>query len=239
MSLLTQPAKAIYLANRHPRLTREDFRHRWLRHSRIGEVIADSRLQSSVSGLRYCLTADPSGILACATNEHDGVALLALRSVVSIPTFHSMLTQNDVAYADELRTFERPVEDVTVHTASELLVEGSETDVVVLELARRRADVDPAEYLRQADEERERQLEDSRLVELGLRRWVRNVVVAPAPRGFGYDAVSELYFDSIDQVAAASSAIEQFLREMGAHTERRTSTVLIATVILRQGRDRP
>jgi hypothetical protein len=239
MTLWSQPAKAIYLANRHPRLSREVFGERWLRHSRIGEVVADLRLQSSVSSLRYCLTVDPAGILDAATNEHDGVALLALRSVLSIPTFHNVLTENDVAYADELRTFERPVEDVTMLTASDLLVEGSETDVVVLELARRRADVGPEEYVRQRDEERARQLEYVGLVEHGLRRWVRNVLVAPAPRGFGYDAVNELWFDSIDHVAAAASSLEGLFEALGSHTERRASTILVTTVIHRLGRDRP
>ena len=140
MSVSSHPAKAIYLANRHPRLSREEFGERWLRHGRIGEVVADARLQSSVSSLRYCLTVDPTGILGAATNEYDGVALLTLRSVLSIPAFHGVLTENENAYADELRTFERPVEDVTILMASDVLVEGSGTDVVVLEFARRRLD---------------------------------------------------------------------------------------------------
>ena len=239
MTLASHPAKAIYLANRHPRLSREGFRDRWLRHSRIGEVVPDARLHSSVASLRYCLTVDPTGILAAATNEHDGVALLALRSVLSIPTLHGVLTDNEVAYADELRTFERPVEDVMMFTASELLVEGSETDVVVLELARRRTDVRPEEYLRQLDDEHVGQLEYVGLAEQGLRRCVRNDLVAPAPRGFGYDTVNEFWFDSIDQVAAASSSLEQLFESQASQTERRASTVLVTEVIQRYGGDRP
>jgi len=158
-SLATQPAKAIYLANRHPRLTRDEFRDRWLRHSGIGESLADPRLESSVSGLRYCLTVDPSDVLPSASNEHDGVALLSLRGAVVIPTFHAMLTQNDVAYADELRTFERPVEDVTLYAASELVVDGPETSTVVLELARRRPELDPVTYLRRDNDERDPRLQ--------------------------------------------------------------------------------
>jgi len=231
MTLSTQPAKAVYLANRHPRLTRDGFRDRWLRHGRIGDVVPDPRLQSTISSLRYCLTVDPAGILDTATNEHDGVALLGLRSVLSIPAFHGMLTENDVAYADELRTFERPVEHVMMLTASELVVEGGETDVVVLELARRRADVAPEDLVRQRD--------DVGLVDHGLRRWVRNVLVAPAPRGFRYDAVNELWFDSIDDVAAAASSLEQLFEASAARTERGASTVLVTTVVHRLGRDRP
>ena len=151
--------------------------------------------------------------------------------VLSIPAFHGMLTENDVAYADELRTFERPVEHVTMLTASELVVEGDETDVVVLELARRRADVAPEDLVRQRD--------DVGLVDHGLRRWVRNVLVAPAPRGFRYDAVNELWFDSIDDVAAAASSLEQLFEASAARTERGASTVLVTTVVHRLGRDRP
>jgi hypothetical protein len=238
MSLSLEPAKAIYVANRNARLTREEFRERWLRHNRIGDVITDPRLRA-ISSVRYCLTVDPTGILAGATNEYDGVALLALRGVASIPSFHALLAQNDVAYADELRTFERPVDAVTVCTASELLLTGEETDVAVIELARRRPDLDPVDYVRDAESGREDQLRESGLVEAGLRRWVRNVVIAPAPRGFGYDAVNEYWFDSIDHVDAASSAIERFLEGSASHTERRTSPVLLTSVIHRAGRDRP
>ena len=36
--LAAQTAKAIYLANRHPRLTRDEFRERWLRHYGVGDA---------------------------------------------------------------------------------------------------------------------------------------------------------------------------------------------------------
>jgi hypothetical protein len=233
MSIVDQPAKAIYLANRHPRLTRDEFRERWLTHSRVGELLTGG--PRPIAGLRYCLTVDPSGILPGASNEHDGVGLLPLRSVVSIPAAHAVLTRNDVAFADELRTFERAVEEVTVYAASELVVEGPETDVVVFHYARRRDDVDPVEHVRAM----ERHAEDDALVEAGVRRWARNVAVGAAPRGFGYDAVTELWFDSLDDVATAAPAIEGFLERRSAHTERRASLVLVTTVIHRLGRTRP
>lgn len=233
MTIVDHPAKAIYLANRHPRLSRSEFRERWLRHSRVGESMAGG--PQPIAGLRYCLTVDPDGILPGASNEHDGVGLLALRSVVSIPSMHSVLTRNDIALADELRTFERAVEDVTVYAASELVVDGPETEVVVFEYARRRETVDPVEHLRAI----ERHPDDDALLEAGVRRWVRNVSVGAAPRGFGYDAVTELWFDSLDQVAAAAPAIGAFLERRGSHTERRASTLLVTTVIHQLGRTRP
>jgi hypothetical protein len=233
MSIVDHSAKAIYLANRHPRLSREEFRERWLTHSRVGELLSGG--PRPIAGLRYCLTVDPTGLLPGASNEHDGVGLLPLRSVVSIPSAHAVLTRNDVAFADELRTFERAVEEVTVYAASELVVDGAETDVVVLHYARRGEAVDPVEHLRAM----ERQPDDEALLDAGLRRWVRNVAVGGAPRGFGYDAVTELWFESLDHVADAAPAIEAFVDRRSDHTERRASLLLVTTVIHRLGRTRP
>lgn len=233
MSIVDQPAKAIYLANRHARLTRDEFRERWLQHSRVGEVMSGG--PQPIAGLRYCLTVDPAGLLPGASNEHDGVGLLALRSAVSIPSMYAVLTRNDTAFADELRTFERPVEDVTVYAASELVVAGPETDVVVFGYARRREVVDAVEHVRAL----ERQGDDDSVLAAGLRRWVRNVAVGASPRGFGYDAVTELWFDSLDAVADAAPAIDAFFARREAHTERRASVVLVTTVVHRLGRPRP
>lgn len=233
MSIVDQPAKAIYLANRHPRLSREEFRERWLTHSLVGELLGGP--PRPIAGLRYCLTVDPTDLLPGASDEHDGVGLLPLRSVVSVPAAHALLTRNDVAFADELRTFERAVEEVTVYAASELVVDGPETDVVVVHYARRREAVDPVEHLRAT----ERRADDDALLEAGVRRWVRNVAVGASPRGFGYDAVTELWFDSLDQVADAAPAVEAFLDRRSAHTEPRASFCLVTTVIHRLGRTRP
>jgi len=231
------PAKSIYLANRHPRLTRDAFAERWLRHSMIGESLSDPRLHSSVSSLRYCLTVDPTGVLDHATDEHDGVALLALRSVASIPSMHDLLVTNDIAYADELRTFERPVEQFTMHAASELLLHGNETDVVVVDLSRRRAELGPVDFLRRHHEAHEAALEG--LVAAGARRLVRNVAVAPAARGFAYDTITEYWFDAVDGVGAAAPTLGELHEASADHTIRGASTTLVTRVLLRLGRDRP
>jgi hypothetical protein len=233
MSIYENPAKAIYLANRNPRMTRDEFGVRWLAHIRFWALLAGG--PQPIAGLRYCITVDPTGLIPGASNEHDGVGLLPLRSVVSIPMAHAVLTRNDVAFADELRTFERAVEEVTVYAASELVVEGPETDVVVFHYARRREAVDTVEHLGATG----RQDDDEALLQAGLRRWVRNVAVGAAPRGFGYDAVTELWFDSLDHVAAAAPVIEAFCDRRSAHTERGASFLLVTTVIHRQGRTRP
>src|SRR5439155_20051286 len=121
------PSKHVYIPNRHPRLTREEFALRWRQHARMGEVLD----LPEVTALRYCLSCNATDILPSANDEYDGVALLALRGLASIPAADRVLTGNEVAYAAELRTFARPVEEVTLYTASELLVAGEETQVVV------------------------------------------------------------------------------------------------------------
>ena len=51
--------------------------------------------------------------------------------------------------------------------------------------------------------------------------------------------MTELWFDSLDAVAAAAPAIDAFFARRGAHTERRASVVLVTTVVHRLGRARP
>jgi len=233
VNIVEHPAKAIYLANRHPRLTRDEFRQRWLTHSEVGALLTGP--PKPVVGLRYCLTVDPAGVLPVASNEHDGVGLLNLRDVVSIPAMHRVLTRNEVAFADELRAFERAVEDVTVYAASELVVDGPETEFAVIEYARRRERVEPADYLRATA----RSDDDDALIAAGVRRWVRNINVGAAVRGFGYDTVTELWFDSLDAVAAARTELDAFLERRAEHTERRASFVLVTTVVHQLGRSRP
>lgn len=231
-------SKAIYLANRNPTLSRAAFRERWLRHPRIMSVLGDARIDAAIVSGRYCLATDRSGVLPHATDEHDGVALLSLASPASIPSFDATLTQNDIAYADELRTFARPVEQALLYTASELLQGGDETEVVVLQLGRRQAAVTPEEHLRAADEAQAGDVGE-RAARLGVRRWVRNVRIAPAPRGMGYDVVSELWFDSIDAVADASVAVEELLMSASPLTEPRSSVLLVTEVIMCVGEQRP
>jgi hypothetical protein len=231
------PAKCVYLANRHPRLSRQAFADRWLRHGDIGASLDDPRLHTSVSGLRYCLTVDPSGVLPHATDEHDGVALLALRSVVVIPAFHDMLTTNDIAYADELRTFERPVEQFTMYVASELVAEGDETGIVVIDLIRRRSDVTPVDFLRSCRTAHDASRDA--LVASGVRRLVRNAAIAPSGRGFAYDVMTEHWFDSVEAVAAAAPILAEMRDSRAEYTILEASTTLVTRVLLRVGRDRP
>jgi hypothetical protein len=58
-------------------------------------------------------------------------------------------------------------------------------------------------------------------------------------RGFAYDAANELWFGSLDQVAAASSSLEELFEALASHTARGASTILVTTVIQGLGRDRP
>lgn len=235
MALASTPAKVVYLANRHPRLNRAQFAERWRHHGRANGS-GDPRI-AEIAGLRYCLTESPGDLLPAASDEHDGVALLSLRGLASVPVIGAMLRDNEVAYADELRTFERPVHECALLVGSEVVVPGDEGAVVVLDLARRRQDARPGDLLKMLDATQADLAGD--LGAGGLGRWIRNLTVAPAPRGYGYDVVHELWFESLDAVAGARGALEDWLDRTSSHVDRATSLVLVTTVIERMGRDRP
>ncbi len=238
--ILSLPIKAVYLANRNPQLTREEFHQRWIRHSEdVGAVTESSAPGYSLVGLRYCLAVDPSGILPCATNEYDGAALLPLRSLTMLPSFMTGNHVHELAFADELRTFARPVDQFMMFTASELLHPGAETETVVIEFARRRYALDPHTYLQNIETQRTASIAYKELVNVGMRRNVRNVAIAAAPRGYNYDTITEYWFDSVHAVSKAAGALENFFAEQSAHTERVPTQVLVTNVVKRTGRDRP
>lgn len=238
--ILSLPIKAVYLANRNPQLTREEFSRRWIRHSEdVGAVAESTAPGFSLVGLRYCLAVDPTGILPCATNEYDGAALLPLRSLAMLPAFMASNHSHELAFADELRAFARPVDQFMMFTASELLHPGAETETVVIEFARRRFSLDPHTYVQNIETDRVNSKAYKDLVASGLRRNVRNIAAAAAPRGYNYDTITEYWFDSTEAVKSSSGALEAFFAEQSAHTERVPTQVLVTNVIKRTGRDRP
>jgi hypothetical protein len=232
---VVQAAKAIYVANRHPRLTREAFAARWQEHNRLGASRSDPLMRECVGG-RYCLTDPPPDGLPRASDEHDGVALLPLRGVQSIPAFNQVMTGNAVTYADELRTFERPVEQTTAFFASEVLVTGAETDVAVLLLLRRARSSTPSRFLASWRDHLVTSAGAGAMQGL-LRRCVHNVSAAPAPRGFAYDAVTEMWFENVDDVAEAASDVTALFDAAGDSLDTPGCLTLVTRVILRAGRD--
>ncbi|TPG29558.1 hypothetical protein [Mycolicibacterium hodleri] len=228
-------AKAIYLADRNPRLTHGQFADRWLEHNRVTTGLCGRVMRRETAAVRYCLVNHAGDILEGASAEHDGVALFGLRGPYAVPAFAAVVGHTDATYADELRTFSRPVKDFTVYTSSDVVAAGPETGVVVLHFVRRRTDVLPSDFVAAWVGGHRDLLAGGGAGGGRLRRCVQNLLVAPAPQGFAFDGIAEYWFDTIDEVKSAADEIIKLLGVADETIEAGGSLLLVADVILAAG----
>jgi hypothetical protein len=212
--------KLVYLARRNPALTREQFARRWVKHAANVSAGAPEAL-TEIRMASYCLV--DSGA------EYDGVGLLSLKSLNSIPTMHRALVGTEVSLADELRTFSGFVKDFTVYCDEEVLRDAPPTTHAVLHFVRRSASIGPSAYAA-TWRDYARELEES--LDGTLCRHVLNHVIAPAPPGYGFDGVHELWCESSQYAAAIAAALDRLRPEVAEWQSRSTGVVLSAETIL-------
>jgi hypothetical protein len=192
-------------------------------------------MRRETTSARYCLVNHSDDILEGASAEHDGVALFGLRGSYAIPAFADVVERTDATYADELRTFSRPVKDFTLYTSSEVVVAGPETDVVVLHFVRRRMDVLPSEFVTAWRDGHRDQLSEGGAVNGRLRRCVQNLPIAPAPRGFAFDGIAEYWFDTPEDIRSEADKLRSLLEAAAPAVEHDGNLLLVARVILAAG----
>jgi len=212
--------KLVYLARRNPALTHEEFSRRWVKHATNVSAGAPEAL-TEIRMARYCLV--DSGA------EYDGVGLLSLESLNSIPTMHRALVGTEVSLADELRTFSGFVKDFTVYCDEEVLRDAAPTTHAVLHFVRRSASIGPSAFAA-AWCDYARGLEQS--LDGTLSRHVLNHVIAPAPPGYGFDGVHELWCESSQGAAAIVAELDRLRPEVKHWQSPRTGVVLSTESIL-------
>ena len=212
--------KLVYLARRNPVLTHEEFARRWVKHAKnvsagAPEAIIEIRMA------RYCLV--DSGA------EYDGVGLLSLESLNSIPSMHRALVGTEVSLADELRTFSGFVKDFTVYCDEEVLHDAAPTTHAVLHFIRRSASIGPSAF---AAAWRDYACDLEQSFDGTLSRHVLDHVIAPAPPGYGFDGVHELWCESSQGAAAIVAELDRLRPEVAEWQSPRTGVILPTESIL-------
>lgn len=211
--------KMIYLARRNPALTREEFAERWRKHAAVVGAGAPEAL-TEIRAARYCL--------ASGTQEYDGVGLLSLASLNSIPSMHHALVGTEISLADELRTFSTYVKDFAVYCADEVVRDTPHTTHALLYFVRRSSAIGPTAF-GCAWRDYARRLETS--LDGTLRRHVLNHVIAPAPPGYGFDGVHELWCDSSAAAIDINAELVRLRPDVTEWLSPRTGVVLFTETI--------
>jgi hypothetical protein len=201
------PGKWIYLAQRNPRFTREQFFERWLAHRRIGTPPA--MLGEFAAGF-YCAAHPDALALEGRSEEYDGAGVFSLNGLHSIPTVAQCL-KLDYIQADEKRFFASTAESCSLFGAENVLRDGSDTDTVVLQFLRRHRDVSATDFAQRWRTEQAAAILANPAFTSRLSRYVQNTIVAPPPPGYGYDGVAELWFGSVADVAACATGLNRLM----------------------------
>ena len=229
---MQQYAKWIYLGQRNPRLTKEEFSARWLSHRRIGtkpEMVAE------FIGATYGAVRLKSPDHDYLSDEYDAIGLFALEGLHSIPTIARIL-KSDYIQADERRFFISTSDTFSIFCQENVIRNGPETEAVAVQFLRRPDGATPNDFMKGWEEQGAGILERSSFAGK-VARYVRNVVCAPPPPGFGYDGVAELWFDSAESMAAAAPEMNAIMVEAAFIDPANSLWVMTDVVMSRQRKD--
>jgi hypothetical protein len=187
--------KDIYLAKRHPALSEAEFPERWRQHS--AQSATTKNIRQYFTQVVQCCRIYSAGFPADGTKDFDAVNLMGLRDFKAALDYPREPEIAEIMAPDELRTFSRPIRECIMTTRVRTVKEGALCRVPVIRFLRRAADIDPDAFEAHWTEVHAGLELDGEGGEL-VQRSVHNRVILPPPRGFEFDMVSELWFESFE-----------------------------------------
>ncbi|HTT84650.1 MAG TPA: EthD domain-containing protein [Rhizomicrobium sp.] len=222
--------KWLYLGQRNPRLSRQQFVERWLEHRKLG---APPSMRAEFLTATYCAVRPRELNIEALSDEYDAAGLFSLRHLASIP-FVAQFLKQDFIQADEKRFFATTSEYFSMFCAENIIRDGDDTIVVLLQFLRRRDDISPPDFVSRWHESHGQRICGESPLSAVVRRYVQNILVAPAPPGFGYSGIGELWFDSLDAVSGVAAELSRMM--LDDFIERKTSFCLLTDVIMTKPR---
>lgn len=201
----------IYLARRNPATSHEEFLENWASHAQLS-----SHFPSLAGHFRRVIQCDALPGVDSAmrvSRTFDGVNLLTMRGVRGMAEVWEDPAIATHMEPDELRVFETYVRDFALQCVEEIVMDGPHTEHLALRFLSTAPGIDRkrfvARWARGADV-------------LGKSPFVRRVVhdhpLFPAPTGYEFDGIEELWFSTVEDRAAffADDVID---RELSAQRE--------------------
>lgn len=205
--------KMIYLARRNPATDHAEFLDNWAGHAELS-----GRFPAIAGNFRRVIQCDaqpendlPTGV----STDYDGVNLLTMRTVGGMAGVWQDPAVRDHMEPDELRVFSGYVRDFTIICAEEVILDGPYTERVALRFLARRPEVDRKSFVARWSGQGGRAV-----ISVGgpLRRIVHDHRLFPAPEGYDYDGIEELWFDTSEE-RSAFFRDERVIQELSAQTD--------------------
>ena len=213
--------KLIYLAKRNPAIAKEDFPEAWRSHSQLASKFVSS-LGSHFRSVRQCIKIWEEKLPESFQNEHDGSAILEMKSYEDMQAARSHPRSQDEMKTDEVRVFADYVEKWTMPCEGHILLDRGAGEFVLLSFLMKRSDLDIDQFFQQlkSDCENLAQLPGSGEQ---ITRLVVNKVIELRDPPYDFSAIVEIWFANLDdayQAAGNTKIIEALEQKQIAYPER-------------------
>lgn len=192
-----EPAtKLVYLARRNPALSAAEFVDRWRQHS----LLAGSMplIRPGITQTAHCLNLFDRTAFARAALDYDGVNFLTLTGPEVATTMWQHDEMMELLQPDELATFSTYARHFTLTTHEHVASPGGMRPYCLAFFLKRDRALTNEQFVAALTEAHAE-------VAAGTRRGVVNAVV-DRPPGYNFDAVTELWFDSAEELRAFTRA---------------------------------
>ena len=207
---MTIRPKLMYLARRHPALSKEQFTPRWRQHGALG--MSMPRWKNIWRYVHCDVLAHHSG--NDDSQGYDGVGIVWHRSPEARRAHREDTSSQAAMEADEVQTFDRLVGNFCALMEEREVLARSDASVKLIRFQQRQGDVG-----RETCIEEWAPLQAATLMRLSgvagrLRGYVQNHAMpseSGRPWGLRYDYIEELWFDTLDDAREAESALRSHL----------------------------
>jgi hypothetical protein len=194
--------KLIYLARRNPAIAATDFPKAWRDHSLLASTFVTT-LGSHFRGVRQCVKVLDADAPSSFNNNHDGSALLSMKSWDDLMAARYHPHALDELKRDEERVFADYVDKWTMALEEHPVVTGGDGTGVILSFMVRRPDVDAETFDARIKSECIRIAGVPGIAE-HIRSFTVNRTVDMAAAPYDFSAVLELWFDDPEVAEAAA-----------------------------------
>lgn len=208
--------KNIYLAQRNPNTSFEEFMKNWADHAALSGSFPDvvRSFDGVVQVKRVIGLEHPS-----LSDDYDGsniLTLTGLQDAVDIHDREGIPTLRE----DEMRVFADYVRDTTVTAHCDIIKDVPIGEAVLLEFARARDGQDKEEFVKAWGRFTRGLQSHEAFSTVGY--YSHNHTIMPPPPGYEYDAISETWFDSVDDAVAFVDATQKLYDEAEVDVALRT-----------------
>lgn len=197
--------KMIYLAKRNPALSEQEFPQRWKEHSALSAGFP--QLKSMVSSACQCSNVRDLPVYPGASLNYDGVNLLKIRDK---ETASMMWNDPDVVATlrpDEQRVFSDHVINFTMMAEEIEVVGAPQGRFCLFVFGKRKAAFSRDRFLEYWIQNHEKLLCVVPSMRHANNRFVVNGITDTPPPGYDYDGISELWFDTLEQVGVLAADV--------------------------------